>query len=490
MLALLCVALLVTQTFGVLPNAYQPQNSTLAAQRMNTLSVWMIRSTNSSTMARAYTDQYTTEETCHIIKTVGDYCPREHAMEYDKVVTDLEMLMGYAPVRVGSRFDPTTTTWISEDVIRIEFYTYIQVVWQPATKTYQDVGWYYYTSYIKFEPQQPKILVQYSIDDPETIPAFNLSFSVHTPEGICRDQIWPACSGQYTGVSYLNDTEFSTIAECVNYTRSLKMKNECPFEKRSRTMSCQVLHATSAILLPSVHCQHVSPHSEKCVDTCMPACESCSVNAQCVAEIEGITEFNPVYKCQCLPGYIGDGETCEPATCKNSLYAGALYGSYNCSTGKAVCHESFTHNPTDPSNMCDCPDGGSIKYVNGKPVCVAKGRCVSDRWECARPGSGQAFENINCVDVRNNWAKQKECVCNYGFNGGRLHPCVCPQGKTIRWSNIHEGNVCLDADECTANWHCGSSQFCVVDSGSTVGKCKTPTKRFDLNWIHDDVIRI
>eukprot|EP01127_Copromyxa_protea_P009418 TRINITY_DN2224_c0_g1_i2.p1 TRINITY_DN2224_c0_g1~~TRINITY_DN2224_c0_g1_i2.p1 ORF type:complete len:490 (-),score=69.40 TRINITY_DN2224_c0_g1_i2:54-1367(-) len=421
-------------------------------------------------MATAYSDKYTTPETCHIIKTVGDYCPREHAEEYDKVVTDLGMLLGYLPLRLGSVFDPSTITWLSEDIVKVDFYTYIEVVYIPATKTYTNSGWYYYTAYIKFEPGTARVLLQYGDPDPEATPALALSASTYTPSMVCNSYIWPACGRP--GANYLNDTGFKTVEECIAYTSALDLENKCPFPMRSKTMTCQILHATSALLLPSVHCQHVSPASDKCQDTCMPACANCHENAKCIAIVESVETFLPEYKCQCLPGYMGDGENCEPATCQGSIFEGALYGSYNCSTGKAICEESFTHNPEDPNNLCICPDGGTIRYQHGKPVCVAKGRCLEEKWECS-----QAYENVQCVPVNNTFGKHKECRCNYGFNGGRLHDCSCPAPKSIQWSSSLERNVCLSPDECTANWHCGHPRVCVVDPSTQIGTCRAPQKR-------------
>lgn len=437
----------------------------LLADRLVAAEIWTLRGDNMTTMLKAYSEEYSTNETCHAIRNVGDYCPRDHALEYDKNVLDLKQFLEYDPVTLSSRWDPDTVTWVSEDVLRIDYYTYIQVPWSVEKGDYLSKGWYYYTSYLTFVPGTAQVLTDFGLDDPEATPAFDLSSSVYHPYEVCAYNIWPACR------NHLNLTEFSTVDECIAFTSSLPAKNKCPFSRRSKTMECQVLHAISAFLLPEVHCQHVSPHSDKCQDTCEEGCVNCHEDSDCVGEFVNFSNPVPIYKCQCKRGFIGDGQTCVPATCQNGLYS-ALHGSYNCSSGRAVCDSTFTHSPETPSNLCQCTGDSKIVYENNRPVCVPKGRCLSEKYECF-----QDYSDIQCVPVNNTYSTMNECTCNYGFGGGRLHDCTCKAPKRSVWSNTRNSNLCLSADECTANWHCGHPRVCQVTSIGAIGKCAAPQKR-------------
>lgn len=459
-------------------------NADLRADRLVAAEIWINRGDNMTTMLRAYSDEYSTNETCHTVRNVGDYCPRDHALEYDKNLLDLKRFLGYIPVTLNSKWDSDTITWLSEDVLQVDYYTYIQVPWSVQQGDYLTKGWYYYTSYFTFVPGTTQILLDFGLDDPEVTAAFELSSSTYDPYITCVNTIWPAC--QY---GYLNLTEFETIDDCIAYTSSLPFINKCPFPRRSKTMECQVLHAISAFLLPEVHCQHVSPHSEKCQDTCEEGCVNCHADSECVGEFFDISDPKPVYKCQCKHGFVGDGQNCIPATCQHGMYT-ALYGSYNCSSGVAVCDSTFTHSPETPSNLCQCNGDSKIIYNDGKPVCVPKGRCISEKHECF-----QGYSDIQCIPVNNSYSTMNECRCNYGFGGGRLHDCACHAPKRSLWSSSRNSNLCLGVDECTANWHCGYPKVCQVTAIGDIGKCVSSQKRGHFEewvdtWIPSSVLEL
>lgn len=459
MLLILSIFLLSHEVFG----------DSLLQRRYETATVWRRRVFSAEAMDLAYSDEYTVPETCHVVRQVGDYCPRDHAKEYDNIVVTLEAVMGFAPAKLTpDEFDIHSTEWVSENTLKVDFYGRLQSAY--ANGVYRVDGRFRFTSFLNFIPGSHKIINCYSINSPEVLKAYDYAASFVQASDVCINLIWPACSRP--GMNYLNDTGFTTIEECIAYTSSLPIKGTCPYNQRSKTQACSELHAISSILLPDVHCQHVSPTSEKCQDTCLPACSNCDVNAKCIPVINSINDPTPTFKCECNVGYSGNGQTCKKEMCSYGN-CNAPAGSYDCSgDNQCKCHESFTHNPENPNKLCVCPEGSKIRWINGsKSICVPNGRCVNGQHECP-----QRYNQVRCIPEKNTFSTMNECVCNHGYFGGRDYPCACPAPKRELWSNRQQGDLCLTPDECTEDWHCDHPRRCSLSlfpgsPSSAIGEC-------------------
>lgn len=437
----------------------------LLAARMESLRVWVQRSNSSEQMDLAFTDQYSTPEVAHIVRDTADYGPRDIAHEYDRIILDLALVFGFNPSQLKAYYDPITTRWLDEDTIMANFNTDLQTEWNINTQKYDiDMSGFRNTDIYAFEPGTARVKLSYSIQDPAAIAAFAHGQASFSNDFICSYFILPTCA------NYAAATGYTSQADCVAYLDSLSANHVCPYAQRSNTAACRLTHAWAAGLLPSVHCPHTGKFSVPCKDTCLPACNGCHADAHCVATYP--TLFEPVYECQCKPGFIGNGYTCAPQPCQYGQCPG-LYGSYECSTGNCLCKSSFTHNPKNTGNdLCQCPDGGQIIYSNSQPVCVPVGKCISDRWECNK----QQYSQVQCKSpsrpgLENTFTSFKACICNYGFQGGYEYPCSCPTGKRIVYSAAHDGDVCLTTTECTTAWHCAWPQHCSIPAGQTVGTC-------------------
>lgn len=439
----------------------------LTSDRMNAVKIWIYRSNSSDQMNLAYTDAYSNENTTHTVRDTADYGPRIIAYEYDRVVLDLVYFFGFNPTMLKTSYDPSTTKWLDENTIQVDYNIGIKTKYNFTTGGYDiDQQGFRYRDIFVFAPGTTQVILDYTIQDPAAIAVFNDLGNSISIDFVCNFIIIPACNGtaERGWRPDLVDTGFVDGADCVAKLSNLP-PNPCPYAQRSNTPECRQLHGFASGLLPSVHCSHVKIGSMVCTDSCLPACANCDPNAECVPTFP--TLFAPVYQCQCKNGYVGNGTTCVEKPC-NYGNCPALYGSYQCSTGKCMCKDTFTANPTATgNNLCTC-EGGQIIYNNSVPVCVPTGRCISQQYEC----NGQDYNQVKCTTVGyNTYTKFKFCVCNYGFEGGYEYPCSCPTGKRVVWSNTFNGEVCLSPSECTVSWHCAYPQTCQIAPGQQVGQC-------------------
>jgi len=418
-------------------------------------------------MILAFSNEYSNENTSHIVRDTADYAPREIAYEYDRVVLDLIFIFGFNPTMLHTNYDPTTVKWLGPDTVQVDYNLDIKTKFNFTTGTYDiDMQGFRNRDIFVFEPGTKRVILDYTIQDPAAIAVFDVVGTSIPNEFTCGFIIIPACNRTIDGGPYLSDTGFTSVEDCVTQLNNLPA-NPCPYAQRSNTKECRQLHGFSSGPLPSVHCAHTKIDSMVCQDSCLPACANCDSNAECVATFP--TLLTPVYKCQCKNGYVGNGSTCAAKTC-NYGNCPALYGSYQCSTGNCVCKDTFTANPTATGNddLCTC-EGGQIIYNNSVPVCVPEGRCISQQYEC----NEQSYNQVKCKSIGyNTFTKFKFCVCNYGFNGGYEYPCTCDASKRVVWSDTLSGEVCLSTSECTANWHCAYPKTCQISSGQQVGQCQ------------------
>jgi hypothetical protein len=468
----------MTTIFFLLLSFFLFGKSDLLADRYINAEKWILRTHSIQQMDEAYSDNVTVNNVSHITRDVGDFGPRLVAYEYDTaLVLIARSFLGFDPVIVSTGWDKSTTKWIHTDILQVDFIFNITTGFNFNTLAYDIIQQgFRMKELIRFEPNSSKINLGYTIQDVAVIKAFAIASGSIPPEFACSKIIFPACNVTKVGGvgNYLDDTGFSTIAECVSFLNSLPGVNEqpCPYGTRSNTSVCRITHGVGAFLLPDVHCSHVKRDSEVCRETCLPACSNCHADAECEAIFPDIPDsFSPVYVCKCKNGYVGNGTSCTPKTCQHGNCP-ALFGSYDCSiNGLCLCTETFTSQPSSFGNnqLCACPEGSRIVYNNSKPVCVPNGRCVQSQWECSNT---QAYNQVKCSSYGNNtFTLFKVCLCNYGFTGGWEYPCQCNSLKRVVWSNVFNGEVCLSNSECTVNWHCNYPQNCVFSGGNSVGTC-------------------
>jgi len=417
-------------------------------------------------MANAFTDNFTTPDTYHTVRDVGDFGPRDIAFEYDKIITDLVLFFGYNPIVLHTYIDLSTTKWIDTDTLQVDSNIDISTNYNLTTGNYDFVQTGFRNrEYIVFSPNTSKIILGFTVQDEGASALFALSQSTISIDYICNSVIIPACNG--TTPSYLADTTFTSATDCINFFSTLT-PSPCPFQQRSNTIRCRLAHGQAAFFGPNIHCPHVRPDSMPCADTCLPACSGCDSNAECVATFPTI--FTPVYQCKCKNGYVGNGTSCVAKQCSYGQCP-ALYGSYECSTGLCKCLPSFSTNPMVTStshDLCKCDAPSRVIYYNSTPVCVPEGRCIANQYEC----NLQSYSQVKCLSVGDNiFVNFKACQCNYGFTGGYEYPCACASPKRIVWSDSLNGEVCLSTSECTANWHCNYPSTCHITMGNTVGSC-------------------
>lgn len=454
-------------------------NSDLVSDRLENAYLWLARSHSNSDMAIGYGPNVTTDNVCHMVQTVGDFCGRDLAKEYDSVVLDIQILGQIAPIIVWTIWNPSTIKWLTTDVLEVDFEMNITTAYDYSTGQYlvnnQTAR---LREYITFLQNSSLITIGYTVHDDSANKMFALSNSVTPNNILCEAIIFPACNvsdGQ--GGNYLTDTAFSTTTDCETFMNALTARTDpCPYESRSNTTACRILHGISAFLRPDVHCAHVRPYdSVVCTDTCLPTCSNCHQFAECIATHPGIpTNFTTVFECQCNNGYIGNGTYCEPIYCDKNNHCPALRGSYDCSTGLCKCTDTFVSQPENfgKNNLCVCPDESNIYTNNSLPVCVPVGKCLNNQWECKVQVDAGQINQVQCMTYGvNTFATFKDCVCNYNYTGGWEYPCVCDPSRREVWSTSFNGELCLSPHECTDDWHCTDPQTCYLNSGP-IGTCQ------------------
>ena len=446
--------------------------SDLTSERMQAVSVWIARSLNETYMNLAYSDEYSNNDTEHIVIDTGDFAPRTVAYSYDQLVLQLPLFIGYSPFILTPYFDPTTVTWINNDTIQVDYNMSLATLYNTTTGVYavNQTG-FIMRDYFVFVPDTNIVLIDCGQQDPASVIATTLTLST-TPNDVLCGYIFLACNvSDGEGGNYLTDANYTSIEECIAFMNALDDDDDpCPYVDRSNTTECRVLHALSSFFLPSVHCNHTRIASPVCIDTCLPNCSSCDPHASCVATYPNfpntIQSFEPNYKCECMKGYVGNGTKCEPQYCSYGICSNSQYGTYSCETGLCVCTETFTYDSV--TGVCTCPSPSQVFYNGSSPVCVPEARCLNQQtWQC----TDQQYTQVKCLPAGNTFTLFDTCVCNYGFNGGLQYPCTCPSPNTIAWSNVVDGEVCLSPGECTESFPCTWPKTCHTPTGQAIGTC-------------------
>ena len=462
----------------------------LLDQRYANAKIWQLRSIGGArAMIAAYGPTVVNfPQIFHTVQDVGQFGPADIALEYDFLVPGLAPILGYAPVTLYPLWDINTTKWVAPDTLEVDYTITVNVGYNPATSTYAFANQVFRSrEYIVFVANSPLINLGYTINAPGAQVMYDLVASTLPADAICGI-IFQACNvANASGYNYIQDTGFATFNDCYAFMTQLPAIQPCPYVQKSNTTACRQLHAFSSFFLPSVHCSHVKPDSPVCKPQCLPACNGCDVNAECVALYPDIPQtpasFNPAYTCQCKNGYIGNGQNCTPLLCSHGNCP-APSGTYSCSASgnRCECGASFTAQPAllgANTSLCVCPAPGTVyRSKGGKPVCVTQGHCISDaeRYMC----NLQDYNRIKCLKQNNSFDVDSLCTCNYGFVGGVEYPCACVVGRRQVWSSVMSGTVCLNATECTEKWHCPDPRICSGATNVTIGQCivaSPPTHR-------------
>jgi hypothetical protein len=293
------------------------------------------------------------------------------------------------------------------------------------------------------------------IDDPTIMAVFNAQ--PVDPLRLCAG-IQVACTG---GLQ-----QYPDVQTCVNFITSLP-PSRCPFPFTSNTALCRQLHLANAFINPVIHCPHTAMNSPVCFEQCMPDCANCDPNAVCVDDY--INNTTAHYKCQCKPGYTGDGVTsCVPNTCANDADCPLQPGSGGCQNGLCGCNKTFAWDTSAGAQQrhdtCDCKADEIHITRDGLNECLPIGKCL-DVNDCP-----QKREQAQCLPTpQNPFATFNTCFCNYGFIGGHQYPCTCPEGRTVVQSKLDHSELCLAPGECTDDSHCAPGT-CV--QGTPVGHCQ------------------
>jgi len=454
----------------------------LLDQRYENAKVWQLRTIGGApAMLGAYAPNIVDFSTIfHTVRGVGRFGPGDIALEYDFLVPGLQPLIGYAPVRLFPTWDINETKWVGQDTLQLDYMITIDSGYNPATQSYVFANQVFrFREYIVFNPNSPLINLGYTVQDPGADIMFALTAANLPNEALCGI-IFQACNViNASGYNYILDTGFASFADCLAFMVQLPTSQPCPFTLQSNTTGCRQLHAFSSFFLPNIHCSHVKPLSPVCRAQCLPQCSNCDANAKCIASFPNVpTSFGVVYSCKCNNGYIGNGTTCTPLACSNKGNCPASAGSYSCANPGNLCKclDSFTSQPSlmgVDNSLCICPLGSTVFWVNKVPVCLPEGRCLDDskRYMC----NIQNYNQIKCLAQNNSFNTLSLCTCNYGYNGGKEYPCVC-NGRQ-EWSNKMAGQICINATECTENWHCSNGKVCVGATALTIGACVNSVKR-------------
>ncbi|XP_078048205.1 nidogen isoform X4 [Augochlora pura] len=192
---------------------------------------------------------------------------------------------------------------------------------------------------------------------------------------------------------------------------------------------------------------------------------NCSSNAICI-----LNEDKPD-ACMCLPGFLGDGYTCQP--------------EMDVST-------TDTPQPQCSQNGCWCPDGWDYQ----DPECVRKEEEGEEELTIYQQRGlpcnvvNRCHPYAQCVYVTSNG--DYECRCNPGFNGNGIEctktevscmevdicdpkascqseeplaKCVCNPGYE------GDGTTCSPIDKCSSNADCTEGEMCSYNPSSSRHEC-------------------
>lgn len=479
----LAVILLVLNGATAAPACPKTVSPTLCAERYDAAKAWILRSRSVEDLTLAYTKYAQKPDVNHTVQDVGDFVGYDVAMEYDYLTVGLQPILGYSPVILRTVWDASTTQWVTDDIIQVDYFLNASTLWNPTQHKYDiNVEGMRYRDWFTFVPGTSLVSYNYGIQDPVGAKIFTFNAQSINAIATCGI-IFQACNtsahgcDQVAGGSCISLTHFNTFFECVSFIQSrIDTPNICPYPLRSNTRDCRALHGMSSFFIPTLHCTHVPPVSPLCRDDCLDGvCANAVANSKCVALWPNIPiSYELEYKAVCADGYTGDGlVACVANTCtKNSECPDDLAVCGN--KGICECPETYVWDSSAEARRtrktCVCPPETQEFVTAGKKVCVREGRCL-DKSQCPQARRGQPL-TVQCAPYGvNPYSPFKTCLCNYGYIGGIEYPCECVAPRREVYSARLEGTVCLAAGECVTNAQCGSNQSCNIPAGGSVGTC-------------------
>ncbi|CAD5119519.1 DgyrCDS8121 [Dimorphilus gyrociliatus] len=200
--------------------------------------------------------------------------------------------------------------------------------------------------------------------------------------------------------------------------------------------------------------------TDKCkdADDCLVP-KRCHPLAKCIDKIGG-------YKCECPPGYAGDGENyCDEDECSNGRHQCSEHAIcentptfYTCK-----CKEGFRGNGwlcypiADPCGDKNCGDNALCVNNNGKSECICQVGYVGDGEKC-----------VDVNECTEEGVFADDCHVHarcFNFDGG--YACSCENGYK------GDGKDCSDVNECTEDKHnCSPYATCENRIGGYECKCK------------------
>jgi hypothetical protein len=470
------------------------QQADLLADRQAYWPIWVNKVYTGAQAELAFSPALFDQNGGYTLREYGKFAPANVALEYTYLAVP-GGIPGLAnpPSKQFPLADTIAAEWIDDDTASIYFVTSTWAFFNVTGNNDYFVKAYGFVSnhYIYYYPNSSLVKYAYSISDPGANSIQVLNANAVPASTICFGFVVPYCNRTWnvTNISYWADTGYTSAFDCIAKLSALAAAGSiCPFPFTSKTPICIFLHAGGSSRDPSVHCQHTnSVSSHTCQESCLPACANMSPNAFCAATYPGfpdagLASTTPVYVPTCKNGYIGDGFTCTALTANNAGKCPAREGTYTVSnTSLCLCNRDFTPRPDlsgAPNSYCECPSPASIHMYNGAPVCVPRGRCLTDDYRqfC----SEQNHEQVKCNASTNIYTPFGVCTCNYGFTGGIIAPCSCAPDRRIRPSDSLAGKVCLSATECTNNDDCTAPQVCTIPAGQFVGSCGARKRDFRL----------
>ncbi|CUV05056.1 unnamed protein product [Cryptosporidium hominis] len=203
----------------------------------------------------------------------------------------------------------------------------------------------------------------------------------------------------------------------------------------------------------------------------------CSKEATCKSDIVGqqtyIDYLNALPRCQCLPGYIGDGRT-KGTGCQNVN---------ECLTGEARCEQLCTD--YSPGYACSCNMGYRLNTKDMRS-CIDIDECKEGSHSCSHicvntrgsfvcecpKGYTLDKNQQDCIDINECQENSGLGPCEFGCKnlpGG--FECQCPSGYKLD----KKTQKCIDIDECKEekNLCTGFGEVCFNKKGGFECKCGT-----------------